>query len=209
MVRVVVVDDQALVLEGLALVLSAQPGIEVVGQCADGAELLRLLAECPVDVVLLDLYLPGMDGIETLRQLKGQLKGQLDGGIAEAPRVLLLTTIGRRHEITRALAEGAAGFVLKDSTGDELAAAIHGVWRGLTVISPAAADALGAPGSPQLTTRESQVLGLLGDGLSNQDIADRLGLAERTVKVHVGNVLGKLGVRSRTEAALRAAALLR
>jgi DNA-binding NarL/FixJ family response regulator len=194
-VRVVVVDDQAMVREGLALVLNAQPDIDVVGQYAGGEELLA--ADDPVDVVLLDLYMPGMGGIDTLRQLP---KG--------SPRVLMLTTIGRSREIRQALAEGASGFVLKDSTGTELAAAVRGVHEGMTVISPAAAEALCAR-EPDLTPRERDVLAMLGIGLSNKDIAARLGLAERTVKVHVGNVLAKLGVPSRTQAALQANAILK
>ncbi|MBK1788673.1 response regulator transcription factor [Prauserella cavernicola] len=202
MVRVVVVDDHALVREGLALVLDAHPDITVVGQSADGAGLLSVLTSGsePVDVVLLDLYLPGMDGLETLRRVRTE--------IAEPPAVLMLTTIGRRHEIRQALADGAAGFVLKDATGAELGAAVRGAQDGITVISSAAAAELSAPGPSGLTLRERDVLSLLGSGLSNRDIAQRLGLAERTVKVHVGNVLAKLGVASRTQAALRAGDVL-
>jgi DNA-binding NarL/FixJ family response regulator len=193
-VRVVVVDDQALVREGLALILGAQPDIEVVGQYASGAQLLA--ANDSADVVLLDLYMPDMGGIETLRQLPA------------GKRVLMLTTIGRGREIREALAAGAAGFVLKDATGAELATAVRGVHEGMTVISPAAAEALCARSQPELTPRERDVLAMLGAGLSNRDIAARLGLAERTVKVHVGNVLAKLGVLSRTQAALQADAIL-
>ncbi|CAM4043866.1 response regulator transcription factor [Kibdelosporangium persicum] len=192
MIRVVVVDDQALVREGLAMVLGAQPDISVVAQCASGEQLLARALD-DVDVVLLDLYMPGMDGFEVLRQL--------------SVKALLLTTIGRDRDIRQALALGAAGFVLKDSTGAELAAAVRAVHSGMTVISPAAATTLS--GRPALTPRERDVLAMLGQGLSNRDIATRLGLAERTVKVHVGNVLAKLGVPSRTQAALRAEAVLR
>ena len=194
MVRVVVVDDQALVREGLALVLGAQPDIEVIGQYPGGAQLLAALDD-RADVILLDLYMPDMGGIETLRQLP-----------ATTARVLMLTTIGRGREIRQALTEGASGFVLKDATGAELAAAVRGVHEGMTVISPAVADALCE--KPVLTPRERDVLAMLGIGLSNRDIARELGLAERTVKVHVGNVLAKLGVPSRTQAALQANAVL-
>jgi DNA-binding NarL/FixJ family response regulator len=193
-VRVVVVDDQAMVREGLAMILGAHPDIEVVAQFASGTQLLADLPDA-VDVVLLDLYMPEMSGLTTLRRLSG-------------PRVLMLTTIGRGQEIRQALAAGAAGFVLKESTGAELAAAVLGAHEGMTVISPAAAEALCARDEPALTPREQDVLALLGTGLSNKDIANRLGLAERTVKVHVGNILGKLGVPTRTQAALRARAIL-
>ncbi|MCR6489941.1 response regulator transcription factor [Amycolatopsis sp. OK19-0408] len=185
MIRVQVVDDHALVREGIALILGAQPDLDVVAQHASGPELLASAVEA--DVVLLDLYLPGMDGLEVLRRLPGA-------------RVLMLTTVGRPREIREALAAGAAGFVLKDASGDELAAAVRAAHQGVTALSPAVASALSAGGA--LTPRERDVLELLGEGLSNRDIATRLRLAERTVKVHVGNVLAKLGVTSRTQAAL-------
>ncbi|MEV4317218.1 response regulator transcription factor [Actinocrispum sp. NPDC049592] len=191
MVRVAVVDDQALVREGMSLILEAHPAITVTAQYSSGAELLAADLTT-VDIVLLDLYLPGPSGLEVLQQL------------TPPPRVLMVSTIGRPHEIRQALAAGAAGFVLKDATGEELAAAVHGVHSGLTVVSPAVSSALQVPARPGLTPREGEVLGLLGAGLSNRDIALALGLAERTVKVHVGHVLAKLGVRSRTQAALLA-----
>jgi len=186
MIRVQVVDDHALVREGIALILGAQPDLEVVAQYASGPELLA--SPVPADVVLLDLYLPGMDGLEVLRRLEA------------GPRVLMLTTVGRPREIREALGAGAAGFVLKDASGDELAAAVRAAHQGVTALSPAVASALSGGGT--LTPRERDVLELLGEGLSNRDIAARLRLAERTVKVHVGNVLAKLGVTSRTQAAL-------
>ncbi len=194
MIRVRVVDDHALVREGLGLILGSHPGIEVVGTHADGAELLAVPGDLG-DVVLLDLYLPELDGIDVLRQIR-----QRSGG----PKVLMLTTIGRPAEIQRALAAGAHGFVLKDSTGTELAAAVRAAHDGVLAMSPAAAAALSAPAVDGLTPREQDVLGLLGRGLANREIAAELGLAERTVKVHVGNLLAKLHVESRTQAALLA-----
>ncbi|MFE0020927.1 response regulator [Amycolatopsis sp. NPDC059021] len=194
MIRVQIVDDHALVREGLALILAARPDIEVAGQYASGPELLAAGTEA--DVVLLDLYLPGIDGLAVLRRLRER---------PAPPRVLMLTTVGRPREIREALASGADGFMLKDSSGDELAAAVRAAADGVTALSPSAAAALTAKGEEGLTRREQDVLALLAEGLSNRDIAARLRLAERTVKVHVGNVLAKLGVTTRTQAALAAA----
>ncbi|MEV8609161.1 response regulator transcription factor [Amycolatopsis sp. NPDC051373] len=143
---------------------------------ADGAELLAVPGDLG-GVVLLDLNLPGLDGLEVLRRLRAR---------APRPRVVMLTTIGRASDIRRALAEGADGFVLEDSTGEELAAAVRAAHAGMTAVSAAVAAELGVPAEP-FTPRERDVLALLGRGLSNRDIAAELGLAERTVKVHAGN----------------------
>jgi DNA-binding NarL/FixJ family response regulator len=198
-IRVLVVDDHAMVREGLTLILDAHSGIEVIGQCAGGEEFLALPGNT-ADVVLLDIGLPGMDGLEALRRLRSRPGDQ--------PKVLMLTSLGRPREVQRALALGADGFVLKDSTGDELAAAVRAAAQGLTAMSPSAAVALSSLPRQPLTPRERDVLELLGRGLSNHDIAGRLGLAERTVKAHVGNLLAKLQVSSRTQAALRAGDVL-
>ncbi|MFD2469357.1 response regulator [Amycolatopsis silviterrae] len=193
MIRVRVVDDHALVREGLALILGAQPDLDVLGAHPGGTELLAAL-DADTDVVLLDLYLPEMDGIEVLHRVRREW----------AAKVVMLTTIGRAGEIRRALAAGASGFVLKDSTGAELAAAVRAAHEGITAMSPAVAATLRTPAGDAMTPRERDVLRLLGRGLSNRDIAAELGLAERTVKVHVGNLLAKLQVDSRTQAALLA-----
>ena len=210
MIRLAVVDDQALVREGLSLILGAQPDLEVVAELPDGAALLELLARDPLaaDVVLLDLYLPGADGVRVLGHLRSRRP--------EVPaKVLMLTTVGRAPDIQRALAAGADGFVLKDASGSELAAAVRGAHAGVTALSSSAAELLWPPATTArpadteqrlrtLTGREREVLTLLGRGLTNQDIARDLALAERTVKAHVSNLLAKLSVTSRTQAALLA-----
>ena len=213
MIRVVVVDDQALVREGLGLVLGAQPDLDVVAELPDGPALIDFLATGDADVVLLDLYLPGEDGVQLLTRL------------GHRTPVLMLTTVGRAEDVRRALAAGAAGFVLKDAGGAELAAAVRGAHAGVTALSSSAARLLWPrqqdpeppwqqdqeppgvrPGAALrgLTARERQVLALVGRGLSNQQIARALSVAERTVKVHVSSLLAKLSVTSRTQAALLA-----
>ncbi|MEV4512719.1 response regulator transcription factor [Dactylosporangium sp. NPDC049525] len=200
MIRLAIVDDQALVREGLALILGAEPDIEVVAEFADGAGLLR--DPVPADIILLDLYLPGADGVATMREMRSR---------RPEVKVLMLTTVGSAADIQRALTAGADGFVLKDATGAELAAAVRGAHAGVRPLSASAADLLwprrpARPGpSPDLTVltpREREVLDLLGQGLGNREIAAALALAERTVKTHVSNVLAKLDVASRTQAAL-------
>ncbi|WP_327003919.1 response regulator transcription factor [Dactylosporangium sp. NBC_01737] len=201
MIRLAIVDDQALVREGLALILGAEPDIEVVAEFADGAGLLR--DPVRADLILLDLYLPGADGVATMRQLRA--------GQPEA-KVLMLTTVGSAADIQRALTAGADGFVLKDATGAELAAAVRGAHAGVRPLSASAAELLWPRPGPApvaadlgaLTPREREVLDLLGQGMGNREIAAELALAERTVKTHVSNVLAKLDVASRTQAALLA-----
>jgi DNA-binding NarL/FixJ family response regulator len=202
-IRLVIVDDQALVREGLGLILGREPDIEVVAGFGDGEALLDGAVDA--DVILLDLYLPGADGVAVLREVR--LRGY-------TCRVLMLTTVGSAADVQRALAAGADGFVLKDATGSELAAAVRGAYAGVRPLSASAAELLWPrPSTPPsvdvsaLTPREREVLRLLGEGLSNRDIARALAVAERTVKTHVSSVLGKLDVASRTQAALLARGL--
>jgi DNA-binding NarL/FixJ family response regulator len=211
-VRVLVVDDQALFREALVTLLSARPEVEVVGEAGDGQQALEQAAALAPDVVLMDLHMPVLDGIATTRRLRVEQPGV---------RVLALTTFDDDEDVFAALRAGALGYLLKDVSSDRLVEAVLAAARGESVLQPSVAAKVvarfaqldDAPRSrPQplvvpLTDRELDVLRLLADGCSNREIATALFLAEGTVKNHVTNVLGKLGARDRTQAALRARAL--
>jgi DNA-binding NarL/FixJ family response regulator len=212
-VRVLLVDDQALFREALATLLEVRPEIDVVGEAANGAEALDRVAAVRPDVVLMDLHMPVLDGIGATRRLR-----------VEHPdvRVLALTTFDDDEDVFAALRAGAVGYLLKDVSSDRLVEALLAAERGESVLQPSVAakvvarfarmaDDEAAP-RPQplvvpLSDRELEVLRLLAGGGSNREIASALFLAEGTVKNHVTNVLGKLGARDRTQAALRARAL--
>ncbi|MBQ0982081.1 MULTISPECIES: response regulator [Micromonospora] len=207
-VRVVLADDQPAVRAGLALILGGSPGIEVVGEAADGDEAVRLCRESRPDVAVLDVRMPRRDGISATRAIVAD-------GLAD---VLVLTTFDLDEYVFGALRAGAAGFLLKDTDADGLVTAVRTVARGDGFIAPAvtrrlitafAATAPGASAATRaalgtLTPRERDVLACLGLGLSNQQIADRLVLAESTTKTHVSRILAKLGLRSRVQAAILA-----
>lgn len=207
-VRVVLADDQPAVRAGLVLILGGSPGIEVVGEAADGDEAVRLCRESRPDVAVLDVRMPRRDGISATRAIVAD-------GLAD---VLVLTTFDLDEYVFGALRAGAAGFLLKDTDADGLVAAVRTVARGDGFIAPAvtrrlitafAATAPGASAATRaaldtLTPRERDVLACLGLGLSNQQIADRLLLAESTTKTHVSRILAKLGLRSRVQAAILA-----
>jgi DNA-binding NarL/FixJ family response regulator len=211
-VRVLVVDDQALFREALVTLLGARPEVEVVGEAGDGQQALERAAALAPDVVLMDLHMPVLDGIATTRRLRVEQPGV---------RVLALTTFDDDEDVFAALRAGALGYLLKDVSSDRLVEAVLAAARGESVLQPSVAAKVvarfaqldDAPRSrPQplvvpLTDRELDVLRLLADGCSNREIATALFLAEGTVKNHVTNVLGKLGARDRTQAALRARAL--
>jgi DNA-binding NarL/FixJ family response regulator len=212
-VRVLLADDQALFREALATLLSARPEVEVVGEAADGAQVLERAAACRPDVVLMDLHMPVLDGIGATRRLRVE---------QPAVRVLALTTFDDDADVFAALRAGALGYLLKDVTGDRLVEAVLAAARGESVLQPSVAAKVVArvarmpddvprprpqPLVEPLTEREVEVLRLLADGASNREIAAALFLAEGTVKNHVTAVLAKLGVRDRTQAALRARAL--
>jgi DNA-binding NarL/FixJ family response regulator len=212
-VRVLLVDDQALFREALAVLLGVRADVEVVGEAADGAEALHRAAELAPDVVLMDLHMPVLNGIAATRRMRVE---------HPAVRVIALTTFDDDEEVFAALRAGAVGYLLKDVSSARLVEAVLAAARGESVLQPSVAakvvarfaqlpDAT-APPPPQplvvpLSERELAVLRLLAEGESNREIAAALFLAEGTVKNHVTNVLAKLGARDRTQAALRARAL--
>jgi len=203
-VRVVVADDQAAVRTGLAMILGSAPDVEVVGEVGDGLSAVRAATELAPDLVLMDVRMPGVDGIEATRRLVG-------AGVCE---VLVLTTFDIDEYVDAALAAGAAGFLLKSVSAPQLLDAVRAVARGDGVLAPEVTRRvlarLGAPprrsappaGLADLTPRETDVLACLGRGLSNAGIAAELVIGEATTKTHVSRVLAKLGVRSRVQAAI-------
>ena len=198
MIRVVIVDDHAVVRTGLEHVLSLAEDIAVAGSAADGAEALKVVAAAEPDVVLMDLSMPRMDGVEATRRVLEQ---------RPSTRVLVLTSFSDRESILGALDAGACGYLLKDADPEELLRSIRAAARGEAPLSPRAAQALLAarrepsPAST-LSDREREVLGLVAGGLSNKQIAAELGISEKTVKAHLTHVFRAIGVFDRTQAAL-------
>jgi DNA-binding NarL/FixJ family response regulator len=203
-IKVLIADDHPMVRQGLRVFLELQPDIEVVGEAADGAEAATMTAELLPDVVLLDLVMPGMDGLSALETLA-------ERGLAE--RVLVVTSFGEYRSALPALRAGARGYISKDVDPAALATAVRAVAAGHVLLGPQVAEALVAQAGstaalpsethgPQLTAREREVLEQIAAGRSNREIARSLNLAEKTVKTHVSNVLMKLGVADRTQAAL-------
>ncbi|MBS2537707.1 response regulator transcription factor [Catenulispora sp. NF23] len=203
-IRVLIADDHRMVRQGLRTFLELQDGIEVVGEAADGAECAQTAAELKPDVILLDLVMPGVDGVAAMELLR-------DAG--STARVLVVTSFTDRRMIVPAIRAGARGYVYKDVDPSALAAAVRSVHAGHVLLEPEVAVALldsGSSGSaadsgstaPALTAREREVLILIARGRSNREIARTLVLAEKTVKTHVSNILMKLGVADRTQAAL-------
>lgn len=200
-ITVVIADDHPVVRQGLAVLLDVQDDIELVGEANDGHEAVRLTLEHAPDVLLLDLKLPGLDGLGVLGELRAR-------GVRT--RVLVLTSAAGPTSPALALQAGAAGFLYKDVDPDALVRAIRSVHDGHTVLAPdaaglvAARPATDARGIGSLTARERDVLALVADGRSNREIARMLGISEKTVKAHVSAILAKLGVADRTQAALLA-----
>ena len=207
--RVLLVDDHKLMRDGLRTLLEMEPGITVVGEAADGAAAVTAFEKLLPDVVLMDIRMPMMDGVEATRRIRGR---------SPDAKILMLTTFDEDELVFEAVRAGARGYLLKDLSGAELAAAVRSVARGDAALQPAVArkvmDAFArlsepAPGAARhlvepLSGRERAVLGLLARGLSNKEIAERLFLAEGTVKNHVSTILAKIDARDRTQAALKA-----
>jgi DNA-binding NarL/FixJ family response regulator len=209
-VRIIVADDHQVVRTGFAALLDTQPDFSVIGTACDGAEAVRLGRELGPDVVLMDVRMPGMDGIEATRQLAGPGPG--------GPRILILTTFDLDQYVYDALRAGASGFLLKDVTAERLFDAVRVIAAGDALLSPGVTRRLiseftrlkpppdGPPATALagLTPRETQVLRLVAAGLSNPEIAAQLVVTEETVKTHVSRMLSKLGLRDRTQAVVTA-----
>jgi DNA-binding NarL/FixJ family response regulator len=205
-IRVLIADDQAVVRIGFSALCGAQPDMCVIGAAGDGCEAVRLAAEQAADVVLMDIRMPVMNGIEATRQLRS---------LAAAPHVLVLTTFDLDEYVYDALRAGASGFLLKDATPDQIVDAIRVVAAGDALLAPGVTGRLiaefaarprpsPAPRLATLTPREHDVFGLVARGLTNAEIARQLVLAEQTVKSHVSAILMKLGVRDRVQAVILA-----
>jgi DNA-binding NarL/FixJ family response regulator len=211
-IRIVVADDHQVVRTGFATLLDTQPDFEVVGTAVNGSEAVRICRDLHPDVVLMDVRMPGTDGIEATRQLAEPAE--------DGPRILILTTFDLDDYVYDALCAGASGFLLKDVTAERLFEAVRVIAAGDALLAPAVTRRLISefsrirprqatpPGAmaalDELTPRETEVLRLIAEGLSNPEIAARLVVTEETVKTHVSRVLGKLGLRDRTQAVVTA-----
>jgi two-component system NarL family response regulator len=192
-IRILVVDDHHVVRQGLVALLNITPEIEVVGQAAEGVEAIRLYRSLRPNITLMDLQMPGLSGVETIRRIRND---------DPAARFIVLTTFDGDEDIYRALEAGARAYLLKGMTVEELTSAIKAVHAGKTRISPAIAEKLAERMSgPALTAREQDVLERIVAGRSNKEIASDLEISEATVKTHINSLLGKLGVGDRTHAA--------
>ncbi|MFE7788313.1 response regulator [Streptomyces sp. NPDC057460] len=207
-IRVLIADDQVMVRQGFTVLLDAEPGIEVVGQAVDGLDAVSKVAELAPDVVLMDVRMPVLGGIEATRCITSPHDAQV--------KVLILTTFDLDEYVYEALRAGASGFLLKDASVEELVHAVRVVAAGDALLAPNITKRLiaefsrmtAAPRAPlmdrvgDLTERETEVLSLIAQGLSNAEIATRLVVAEQTAKTHVSRILAKLGLRDRTQAAV-------
>jgi len=200
-IRVAVVDDQTLIREGLAALLALVPDLQVVGQAADGASALELVAAKSPDVILMDVQMPGMNGVAATREIRRRFPNT---------RVIVLTTFDNDEYVFQSLQAGASGYLLKNADSDHLAAAIRSVHSGKSILDSAVTQKVihravnAAAADPilieKLTARERDVLRLIAQGASNAEIAERLSLSEGTVKNHISHILDKLGARDRAHA---------
>ena len=202
-IRVLIADDHAVVRKGIQMIIGTEPAIQLVGEAKNSSEAVYQAQRLQPDVILLDLVMPDEDGLEALIEIKRSHPNI---------KIIVLTTFEEDHRIQAALEAGADGYLLKDADGEALLRAIEAVQQGEMPLHPRVArhvfggrtDYLDTPQIDHLTEREKEVLQLLAKGLSNRDVAQRLSLSEGTVKIHVSNILGKLQVSSRTEAAMLA-----
>jgi DNA-binding NarL/FixJ family response regulator len=210
-VRVLIADDQELVRAGLEMIVDAAEGLEVIGQAADGVEAVALARAERPDVILMDVRMPGMDGIEATERIRA--------GGDEAPRVVMLTTFDLDEYVFAAFRAGASGFLLKDAPRQDIVAAIRAAAAGDALVAPSITRRLiehfatgepsaQPPGPPaelaELTPREREVLELIARGMNNAELAEHLVVSEKTVKTHVGRILWKLGLRDRVQAVILA-----
>jgi DNA-binding NarL/FixJ family response regulator len=207
-VRVVIADDQGMVRSGFTTLLNSEPDIEVIGEAVNGAEAVSRAVALRPDVILMDVRMPVLDGLQATRQITAMI---------DPPKVLVLTTFDLDDYVYQALRWGASGFLLKDASAEELANAVRVVAAGDALLAPGVTKRLiaefarlGAPRGPSrrqlgdLTERETEVLALVARGMSNAEIAGRLVVAEQTIKTHVSRILMKLGLRDRTQAVVLA-----
>ena len=203
-IKILIADDHAIVREGLRSLIATEPGMELLGEAQDGVEAVHLYEKLQPDIALLDLMMPNKNGISAIQDI-----------ISRYPqaRILVLTSFAEDEQILPAIKAGSKGYLLKDSSPVELLRAIREIYAGESLLSPSIARKLiqeiNRPPQPMetvetLSEREMEVLNLVADGLSNQDIAERLVISERTARNHVGNILAKLGLENRTQAALYA-----
>ena len=190
-IRILIIDDHAIMRMGLASLLSSEPGLEIVGEAEDGGSGIRLAAELKPDVIIMDLIMPGMDGVETTRQIMTEL-GDMN--------ILILTTFGTADGIAYALESGARGAILKNASLDELVSAVRAVAEGKTSVSPEIEQILSeTPPVPKLSPRQSEVLESVARGLSNEDISKQLGISVARVREHLSALFSKMGTANRAE----------